>query len=84
MSIPQIRYPVIGAGWGQIKLKRKENKMGEIADAMINGELCHYCGVYLEPNETVYIEGTDKKVKMPINGDAFGSPVVCEDCHDNL
>jgi len=25
--------------------------MGEIADAMINGELCEQCGVYLGPGE---------------------------------
>lgn len=28
--------------------------MGEIADSMINGELCEECGVYLEPLEIVY------------------------------
>lgn len=56
--------------------------MGEIADSMINGELCALCGVYLEPGETVYIQSTNKKAKMPLDGSAFGCPVVCECCKD--
>jgi hypothetical protein len=57
--------------------------MGEIADAMINGELCHYCGVYLEPNEEVYLESDGTKVNMPANGDAFGVPVICKECAED-
>lgn len=53
--------------------------MGEIADSMINGEMCSQCGVYLEPKEIVYsFEGT--KLRMPDNGDEMGFPVVCRDC----
>jgi len=63
---------------------KNRTTMGEIADAMYRGELCITCGVYLEPGEIVYLEGTDKKVNMPKNGNDFGVPVECKDCHDNL
>jgi len=55
--------------------------MGEIADAMINGELCAECGVYLEPKETVYTQQGGEKVKMPKNGEGYGIPVLCCECH---
>lgn len=63
--------------------------MGEVADSMINGELCSWCGVFLEPGETVYTLKyrkkqddmvPDKKVKMPKDGKYFGVPVICKDC----
>ena len=37
--------------------------MGEIADSMINGEVCQMCGVYLEPNETVYVNGDENRLR---------------------
>ncbi len=55
--------------------------MGEIAEAMINGELCQYCGVYLEPEEIVYTE-KHIKAKMPSNGEGMGVPVICKDCNE--
>jgi len=57
--------------------------MGEIADKMINGEFCHCCGVYLEPNEAVYLVHTDKKnkqVRMPKDGSQVGVAVHCLCC----
>lgn len=57
--------------------------MGEIADSMIRGEFCAICGVYLEPGEKVYVQGTDKVVKMPKDGSGYGIPVECESCHDD-
>ena len=58
--------------------------MGEIADSMIEGELCHYCGVDLEPKEKVYLvqheKGVKRKVFMPEDGSSFGVPVLCYDC----
>ena len=61
--------------------------MGEIADSIINGEVCCYCGVYLEPNETVYLQHDDENnpvgpVEMPSDGSPFGVPVCCGDCFD--
>jgi hypothetical protein len=64
--------------------------MGEIADRMIEGEYCALCGIYLEPNETVYMEKdmSDEfseeyiKVKMPKDGSPFGVPVLCQGCKD--
>lgn len=55
--------------------------MGEIADKMINGELCSQCGVHLDPGSTVYLT-TGETVYMPSNGEAFGVPVLCEFCND--
>lgn len=40
--------------------------MGEIADAMLNGEMCHQCGVWLEE----FLE----------TGKPLGYPALCEDC----
>lgn len=58
--------------------------MGDIADAMINGELCAGCGVYLEPGEQVYMQADpNKSVTMPVDGEGAGFPVVCESCRDN-
>lgn len=57
--------------------------MGDIADSMLNGEMCAECGVYLEPNETVYNQyDPTKKVKMPSDGEGVGYPVLCQDCKD--
>lgn len=55
--------------------------MGEIADAMIEGEICAMCGVYLEPNETVYGQTDGKEYEMPSNGEGMGFPVLCSSCH---
>lgn len=54
--------------------------MGEIADSMINGRLCHCCGVYLEPGEKVYLVSNGNEVSMPKSGKEFGVPVHCRDC----
>lgn len=54
--------------------------MGEIADSMINGEMCAVCGVYLEPEEKVYDQVSEKKMKMPKDGSPMGFPVICADC----
>ncbi len=59
--------------------------MGEIADSMINGEVCSECGVYLEPRDKVY-QRTEKKdiaLKVDNNGIPFGFPVVCLDCYNH-
>ena len=65
--------------------------MGDVADALINGNLCSWCGVYLEPNEKVFIIPSlaedniinNTENKMPKNGNGFGLPVVCSDCNKN-
>ena len=56
--------------------------MGEIADAMINGEICAECGVYLEPRELVWLQGdgNNTRFRMPKDGSAAGVPVVCTGC----
>ncbi len=57
--------------------------MGEIADEMINGKMCSYCGCYLEPNELVFLQGvkTKNRAKMPKDGSGMGAPVVCMGCN---
>ena len=61
--------------------------MGEMADMMLNGTMCHQCGVYLEPSEIVYLVNYESKKKriviMPKNGEPFGLPVHCSDCKGN-
>ncbi len=55
--------------------------MGEIADSMINGEVCALCGVYLEPGEKVYLQEDDTKLMtMPKNGKPAGVSVLCAHC----
>ena len=56
--------------------------MGEIAESIIDGEVCSQCGVYLEPGEQVYLE-TGETVYMPDDGEGFGVPVLCGCCHDD-
>jgi hypothetical protein len=56
--------------------------MGEIADAIIRGEMCALCGVYLEPKERVYDQASGKKMNMPEDGEPAGFPVICKDCYD--
>lgn len=57
--------------------------MGEIADKMVNGEMCACCGVYLEPNEIVYsVDDLGLPFKMPSDGSSLGFPVYCKDCDD--
>ena len=59
--------------------------MGEISDLMTDGSLCHYCGVYLEPKERVFLvyyeRKTNPQVRMPDDGSEFGVPVICYDCY---
>jgi len=54
--------------------------MGEISDAIINGELCALCGVYLEPGETVFAQHDLSELEMPYDGEGAGFPVVCNGC----
>ncbi len=56
--------------------------MGEIADQMINGEICAECGCYLEPGEIVFYQGGGGKMEMPEDGEGAGFPVLCEGCRD--
>jgi hypothetical protein len=58
----------------------KSRNMGEIADKMIKGEFCNCCGVYLEPNEKVYLVPSGREVAMPSDGSPYGVPVNCGDC----
>lgn len=57
--------------------------MGEIAEAMINGEICEQCGVYLAPQEVVYLQSNGQKTTMPVDGSGIGVPVICKSCHNN-
>ena len=50
--------------------------MGEIADQMINGEICAQCGVYLESNERVWQQANTKLKGKKDDG----YPVICNDC----
>ena len=43
--------------------------MGEIADAMINGEMCRYCGTYLHDNDNTICE--------------YGFEVCCIECDED-
>lgn len=54
--------------------------MGEIADSMINGELCAICGAYLEVGETIVPQNSDDIDTMPEDGTPFGVPVLCLEC----
>lgn len=56
--------------------------MGEIAEQMINGEICAECGVYLEPKEKVWAQEDTKQadIHMPKDGSGVGFPVVCKYC----
>lgn len=56
--------------------------MGDVSDNMINGRLCHACGVFLEPKEVVCLVSNGNKVKMPDTGGEFGVPVYCKDCNE--
>lgn len=42
--------------------------MGEIADSMINGEMCRYCGTYLHCKKNIICE--------------YGFEVCCSECDD--
>jgi len=56
--------------------------MGDVADSMTNGQVCSYCGVYLDPKETVYSQEGNMKLTMPENGDPMGFPVHCKGCKE--
>lgn len=43
--------------------------MGEIADGMINGEMCKYCGQYLHDTANIICD--------------YGFEVCCVDCDEN-
>lgn len=43
--------------------------MGEIADSMINGEICRYCGIYLHDNDNFICE--------------YGFEVSCHECAED-
>jgi len=53
--------------------------MGEIADQMVNGEICAVCGVDFEQGETVY-EQCDQAASFTYQSEALGLPVVCNSC----
>lgn len=56
-------------------------EMGAVADSMINGEACTWCGCYLEPGEIVYLNSdTSHEVRMPSDGSGYGVAVICGDC----
>jgi hypothetical protein len=57
--------------------------MGEISDSIVSGQVCSYCGVYLDPKETVYSQDENIKMNMPENGDPMGFPVLCKGCKDD-
>lgn len=46
--------PFVAQRTASPQILRKEPIMGEIADAMINGFLCQYCGVFLDGEEPGY------------------------------
>ena len=55
--------------------------MGDIADSMIYGEVCSFCGTYLSPKEKVYSQHDEEESHiMPKDGSPMGFPVICEDC----
>ena len=48
--------------------------MGEIADGMINGDSCQWCGQYFEETD----KATSKSKVV-----SHGFPVVCKECFDD-
>lgn len=48
--------------------------MGEIADAMINGESCSYCGM-------IFIDSKNKE-EQTFESFKHGYPVLCMECYD--
>lgn len=54
--------------------------MGDIADSMVNGEVCCGCGGFIGSREVVYIEATREKLVMPTDGSPAGMPVLCQNC----
>ena len=56
--------------------------MGEIADSMINGEMCEVCGVWIEEGDIVM---DSSRNEYPIDVDdemeGIGFPVHCSSCH---
>lgn len=39
--------------------------MGEIAEAMVNGQLCEECGAYVDDNELAYFRGAERLYPAP-------------------
>ena len=42
-------------------LRGKHIIMGDIADSMIYGEVCSFCGTYLRPKEKVYSQHDEEE-----------------------
>ena len=60
--------------------------MGETADMMIDGTLCHQCGVYLEPGSQafpVHWEKDTLRPKMNVTKEPIGFPLYCDTCELN-
>lgn len=53
--------------------------MGEIADAMIDGVICVYCGTYFQEGDVRYLVHDDSPQLRSFTTD-MGVPCVCEDC----
>lgn len=51
-----------------------------MADRMINGEDCQWCGVRLDENEKVFDTAGNCIGRMPEDGSGFGIAICCEDC----
>jgi len=58
--------------------------MGSVADSMINGELCSWCGCYIDEGTTAYTlpdeEGETMGIFVGYDEEPIGHPVICEDC----
>jgi hypothetical protein len=56
--------------------------MGDIANAILQGEFCCYCGSYLEVDEIVFAQHDDKP--LSIKEDCIpGFPVYCSMCKED-
>lgn len=53
--------------------------MGEIAQAMVNGQLCEDCGAYIDDSEYAYFRGAERLYEAPeIRNSGF--PIYHEHC----
>jgi hypothetical protein len=53
--------------------------MGEIAEAMVNGQFCEDCGAYVDDNKLAYFRGADHLYEAPeIRNSGF--PIYHEYC----
>lgn len=54
--------------------------MGQVADDMLDGTCCQYCGVW---NDDLLEAGKDwKKGDPPVEWEPPGFPWTCEDCEE--